>query len=61
MKQYKDFNSWFHEVENYGMRSERFYEEFQDMTPQRAIEWLRAVWECARNDEVRAKFDEECG
>jgi hypothetical protein len=47
-KPYETFYDWFHETENFAMRSERFYEEFQHMTPQRAVEWLQAVWECSR-------------
>jgi len=48
MNDYKNFDNWFNEVENYGTRSERFYDELQSMTPQRAVEWLRAVWDCAQ-------------
>jgi hypothetical protein len=58
---YKNFNQWFHEHENYGMRSERFYEEFQNMTPQRAVEWLQAAWECARQNDVKDAFERESG
>lgn len=45
---YDTFDDYFNEIENYGMRSERFYEELKGMSPQRAVQWLRAVWECAR-------------
>lgn len=50
MKEYPEFNDWFNEVENYGTRSERFYEELQSITPARAVEWLQAAWECSRKD-----------
>lgn len=46
---YKDFDDWFWEIENYTTRGERFYVEFQHMSGERAIEWLKAAWECARD------------
>ena len=46
---YKRFEDYFEEIENYATRGERFYDEFSDpMTPQRAVEWLRAAFACAR-------------
>jgi hypothetical protein len=51
MMKYDTFNEWFDEFENYSMRSDRFFEEFSGMTPQRAIEWLEAAWNCARMEE----------
>lgn len=45
---YKEFNDWFLEIENFTLRGERFYEEFQYMSSERAIQWLQAAWECAR-------------
>jgi hypothetical protein len=45
---YESFDEYFNEIENYGLRSERFFQEFNGMTPRRAVEWLRAVWNCAR-------------
>lgn len=48
---YPEFDDYFFEIENYGTRFERFYDEFQhiDMeTARRAIEWMQAAWECAR-------------
>ena len=53
MKKYKTFDDWFDEIENYGMRMERFHEEFAMLDyvkRQRMIEWLQAAWECARMD-----------
>jgi hypothetical protein len=62
---YVSFFDWFHEVENYGMRSERFYEEFQTLGPQRAVEWMQTAWrlgaESKSKDDIRNKFDSECG
>ena len=50
---YAKFEDWFDEIENYGFRSERFLDEFKDMSPERAIEWLRAAFECGKmNDEI---------
>jgi len=51
MRKYKTFDDWFDEIENYGMRMERFHEEFSMLDyvkRQRMIEWLQAAWECAR-------------
>lgn len=45
---YTKFEDWFHEVENYSTRSERFYDEFKNMTPERAKEWLQSAWDCSR-------------
>ncbi len=50
MQKYEKFEHWFNEIENYSLRSDRFYEEFQNMDPKRAIEWLKAAWECAREE-----------
>jgi hypothetical protein len=48
---YEKFDDWFWETENYSTRGDRFYEEFRNMTPERAFEWLKAAWECARMEE----------
>lgn len=48
MNKYEKFEDWFWEIENYGTRGERFYDELRTMKPERAFEWLRAVWDCAR-------------
>lgn len=47
---YKSFEDWFNEIENFSTRGERFFEELSYMTPQRAEEWLRAAWSCALNE-----------
>ena len=53
-KKYETFDHWFQEIENYGMRMERFYDEFGQYTGrERMIEWLRAAWECSREEEVK--------
>lgn len=51
MKKYENFEDYFWEVENFGTRGERFYDEFKDMTPERALEWLKAAWACARMED----------
>lgn len=58
---YSSFDNWFMEIENYGLRAERFYEEFPNMKPERAVEWLRAAWLCSRQDDVRDQFEKESG
>ncbi len=53
MKKYETFSDWFGEIENYGMRLERFYGEFatvDSLQRERMIVWLQAAWECARMD-----------
>ena len=53
---YKDFDDWFDEIENYGMRGERFHDEFSMVEYEkrkRMIEWLQAAWDCARMQECK--------
>lgn len=45
---YDSFDDWFWEIENFATRGERFYDELQNITPDRAVEWLKAAWECGR-------------
>jgi len=48
---YPEFDDYWHEIENYGTRGERFYNEFEHIdsdTRYRIIEWLQASWYCAR-------------
>lgn len=50
---YNKFDDWFWELENYGTRGERFYEEFAHLSEadqKRMFEWLSAAWECSRNE-----------
>ena len=57
MRKYKTFDDWFEEIENYGMRLERFHDEFSALDHikrQRMIEWLQAAWECAREQKERS-------
>lgn len=58
---YKDFDAWFWELEGFGTRGERFFEELKHMDEKRALEWLRACWMCARQDDMRDQFERECG
>ena len=51
---YEVFDDYFEEVENFGMRLERFHEEFAEVPierRQRMIEWLEAAFECSRKYE----------
>ena len=48
MKKYEKFEDWFEEMEMTADRSDRFYDEMKYMTYQRAVEWLKAAWDCAR-------------
>jgi hypothetical protein len=50
MKKYQKFEDWFNEIEITADRSDRFYDELKHMTYQRAVEWLRAAWDCAREE-----------
>jgi hypothetical protein len=45
------FDDWFYEVENYGLRAERFYEDLQRAMddPTRMVEWLKAAYEQGKN------------
>jgi hypothetical protein len=52
---YETFDDWFNEIENYGTRMERFLDEFgQHQGRERMIEWLRASWECAREEKNKS-------
>lgn len=51
MLKYEKFEDWFNEIENFASRGERFYEELQHMPVDRIELWLRAAWECAREEE----------
>lgn len=49
---YKEMNDWLFEIENYGNRIERLYEDlgpFDDIRDYaRLLKWLEAAWECSR-------------
>lgn len=59
---YKSFEDWFDETEIFAMRSERFYDEFSEISTERKermIEWLRAAWICSRehiDDPIQGMF-----
>lgn len=51
---YEVFDDYLEEIENFGMRLERFHEEFSDVPSerrQRIIQWLEAAFECGRKYE----------
>lgn len=48
---YEKFEDWFYERENFSDRSDRFAEELKTMDYPRAVQWLRACWECARDEQ----------
>jgi hypothetical protein len=49
---YKEMYDWLNEVENYGTRLERLYNEFSTFSDikdyARLLKWLDAAWNCAR-------------
>jgi hypothetical protein len=47
--EYETFEDWFNEIENYGTREERFFEELDYMSDNRIMDWLRAAFECGRS------------
>lgn len=56
MVEYPTFEDWFYEIENYGFRSERFFQHLDLITNTRErndfIEnWMRAAFESGRNPE----------
>jgi hypothetical protein len=46
--EYPTFEDYFHEIENYGFRSERFLNGYRTMDQFMVVEWLRAAFECGR-------------
>ena len=52
---YETFEHWFDEIENYGFRSERFFQHLEaiiDDEPRRTefiTNWMRAAFEAGRN------------
>jgi len=56
MVEYPTFDSWFNEIENYGFRSDRFFQHLDLISDKyernEFIEnWLRAAFESGRNPE----------
>lgn len=42
-----EFKSYLYEIENYGTREERLYDEFQSgMSYDRLLQWLEAAYKC---------------
>jgi hypothetical protein len=55
MMVYKEFNDWFLEIENYGTRSERFYESLESFQSEQGraangIMWLQAAFDAGRSE-----------
>jgi len=52
---YKEMNDWLFEIENYGTRIERLYEDlgpFDDIKDYaRLLKWLEAAWQSSRLQE----------
>jgi hypothetical protein len=58
MVEYPTFEDWFYEIENYGFRSERFFQHLDLISNTRErndfIEnWMRAAFESGRNPQDR--------
>jgi hypothetical protein len=56
MVMYPTFEDWFNEIENFGYRSERFFQHLELLKSERerrefCENWLRAAFECGRNPE----------
>jgi len=56
MVEYPTFEDWFNEIENFGYRSERFFQHLELLQSERerrefCENWLRAAFECGRNPE----------
>lgn len=60
-KKYTDFESWFDELESYGLRSERFYDTLDAFTSKEALYasmklWLEAAFNSARQKRYGCTF-----
>jgi hypothetical protein len=54
MTEYKEFEDWFLEIENYGTRAERFYESLESFQSEmgrtaNGIVWLKAAFEAGKS------------
>jgi hypothetical protein len=50
---YEKFEDYFEEIEGYGERGERFFWEFEELPIERRRrmkEWLKAAFECGREE-----------
>jgi hypothetical protein len=60
---YKEMNDWLFEIENYGTRIERLYEDlgpFDDIKDySRLLVWLQAAWDSAKLQEEESEIDIE--
>ena len=63
MKKYERFEDWLDERENFASRFERLLDEYDGhMSVARLQEWLRAAWDCAREEvetEEQIAYSEE--
>ena len=53
MSKYEKFEDWFDEIENYGMRNERFFDSLDQFKTKKAynanlVLWLRAAFNCGK-------------
>lgn len=46
--QYKDFDDYYYEIENYSTRADRAEEEMSNVDREVLCKWLRAAFECGR-------------
>lgn len=50
LKKYKNIDDWWNEIENFGLRMERFFEEFDHLSnedQQKIKKWVESAWLCA--------------
>jgi hypothetical protein len=55
-----NFDRWFYEVENFSLRSERFFEDlvhYQGDNPERVIQWIKAAYEEGHKDGFEEGYD----
>ena len=54
---YIDFYEWFHSLENYSLKSERFYDDLasvmrRDSSPQLIVDWLKSAYMMGKENET---------
>lgn len=42
------FEDWFYELEGFGLRAERFYDDFIDGDMEKMIKWLEAAYDSGK-------------
>lgn len=47
--QYKSFDDWFDEIENYSTRGDRFYEDLKHGDPSRILVWLKTAFQMGKD------------